>query len=145
MAKRPPATATIILATSVRTPVAILRTTGDPITQISHDSIAVVQNMNARAGINVLLAKRPESSGRGLSQRDALALTEMAAATSSTRTPMAVRNPIASITSAAVDPSGTESKTGIIARAIVFGRALANICRTGHDPSAESDPVGIGV
>jgi hypothetical protein len=69
----------------------------------------------------------------------------MAAATSSTSAPMAVKNPIASMVSAAVDPNGTDSKTGIIARAIVFGRALANIWRTGHDPSAESDPVGIGV
>src|ERR1700737_4575037 len=140
MAKRLPATAKIILATSVRTPVATHRATDDPSTQISHASIAVTQNMNARAGINVLRAKRPEPSGRGLSQRDALALTDMVAATRSTSAPMAVSNPIASIASAAVAPSGTESNIGIIARAIVFGRALPNIWRTGQNPSAESDP-----
>src|ERR1700730_3913868 len=145
MARTLPVTATIALALSVRTPVAIHRATGDPSTHISHDPIAVVQNMNARGGINVVRAKRPGPSGSGLSQRDALALTEMAAATRSTSAPMAVSNPIASIASAAVEPSGTESKIGIIARAIVFGRALANIWRNGQDPCAESDPRGIGV
>ena len=145
MAKRLPATVTIMLAASVRTPIATHRTAGDPSTQVSHDSITVAQNMNARAGANVLRAMRPESIGRGLSQRDALALTNMAAAIRSTSAPMDVSSPIASITSAAADPSGTESNIGIIAVATVFGRALPNIWRIGQVPSAESDPVGIGV
>jgi hypothetical protein len=59
--------------------------------------------------------------------------------------PIVVSNPIATMVSAAVDPMGTESKIGIIKREIVFGLALANIWRTGQDPSAASDPVGIGV
>jgi hypothetical protein len=57
---------------------------------------------------------------------------------------MAASNPIATIASAAADPSGTKSKTGMMARVTVFGRAPANIWRTGQDPSAESDPVGTG-
>jgi hypothetical protein len=65
MAKRLPATVTMMLAASVRTPIATHRTAGDPSTQVSHDSITVAQNMNARAGANVLRAMRPESIGRG--------------------------------------------------------------------------------
>jgi hypothetical protein len=109
MAKRLPETARIVLATAVAAPIATHRATGDPSTQISHDSIAVTQSTSERAGINVIRAKRPERSGRGLSQRDASALTDMIAATRSTSAPMAISNPIASITSAAIDPSGTQN------------------------------------
>src|SRR6202041_2473243 len=145
MAKRLPETARIELATAVAAPIAAHRAIGDPSTQINHDSIAVTQSTSERTGINVIRAKRAARSGRGLSQRDASALTAMVAATRSTSAPMAVSNPIVSMASAALDPSGTQSKMGIIARAIVFGRAFANIRRTGQDPSAESDPVGMDV
>lgn len=145
MARRLPANVKTVLVISVNAPIPIHRATGDLSTQSSHDSIAVAHNMKAKVGINVLRAKVPDLMGKGLSQRDAWAFTEMAAAIRSTSAPMAVNTPIASMASAAVDPKGTESNIGIIARATVFGRALANIWRIGQDPSPESDPVGTGV
>ncbi len=110
--------------------------------QRSHVAISAAAAITASGRVSRRRASRARGSGNGCSQRRLSLLTRMIAETNSNTAPSTAHIAMSNIAASAVDPSGIVNKIGSTARLTAFGRALANICRIGHWPSADSEGAG---